>query len=114
MLADWFQVDVISCAAPYYDNRKKKPVSREKLEEVFMNRIQNILEVAIANVVDFLVLGAFGCGAFNNPPQLVAEVFRKLLIDRQYAAYFEKVVFAIKKTGDVCPNYEAFQTVFKE
>lgn len=57
---------------------------------------------------------AFGCGVFNNPPQLVAEVFRKVLIDRQYAAYLEKAAFAIKKTGDTCPNYEAFQIVFKE
>ncbi|MGN1140739.1 MAG: TIGR02452 family protein, partial [Oliverpabstia sp.] len=103
-----------SCAAPYYDNRKKKPVSVEKLEEVFMNRIRNILEVAIANEVDYLILGAFGCGAFNNPPQLVAEVFRNLLVDQRYAAYFEKVIFAIKKTGDVCQNYEAFRTVFEE
>lgn len=114
MLADWFQVDVISCAAPYYDAQKKKPVSKQKLEEVFRNRIQNILEVAISNKVDYLVLGAFGCGAFNNPPQLVAEVFRKLLIDQRYAMYFEKIVFAIKKTGDVCPNYETFRSVFEE
>lgn len=113
MLTDWFKVDVISCAAPYYDNQKKKPVSKEKLEEVFINRIRNILEVAIANDVDNLVLGAFGCGAFNNPPKLVAEIFRKLLIDERYAVYFEKVVFAIKKTGDVCPNYDAFQAVFE-
>lgn len=114
MLTDWFKVDVISCAAPYYDSQKKKPVSKEKLEEVFMNRIRNILEVSIANEVDYLILGAFGCGAFNNPPQLVAKVFRKLLVDQRYAAYFEKVIFAIKKTGDVCQNYEAFRTVFEE
>jgi len=62
--------------------------------------------------VDNLILGAFGCGAFNNPPKLVAEIFRKLLIDERYAMYFEKVVFAIKKTGDVCPNYDAFREVF--
>lgn len=111
-LSTWFQVDAITCAAPYYDPQKKKPVSREKLEEVFTNRIRNILEVAIANDVDYLVLGAFGCGAFNNPPAMVAEVFRRLLLENRYASYFEKVVFAIKKTGDVCPNYEAFKNAF--
>lgn len=112
MLADWFKVDVISCAAPYYDNQKKKPVSKEKLEEVFTNRIRNVLEVAIANDVDNLVLGAFGCGAFNNPPQLVAKVFYKLLVEERYFAYFEKVLFAIKKTGDICTNYDTFREVF--
>lgn len=114
MLLDWFQVDVITCAAPYYDTRKKKPVSIGKLEEVFINRIRNILEVAIANEADYLILGAFGCGAFNNPPELVAEVFHKLLMIQGYAKYFKKIIFAIKKTSDVCPNYEAFRTVFEK
>ncbi len=111
-LPEWFQVDVISCAAPYYDMGKRKPVSREQLAEVFESRIRNILEVAIANDVDQLILGAFGCGAFNNPPELVAGVFKQLLIDHRYARCFEKVVFAIKKTREVCPNLEAFRTVF--
>ena len=113
-LVNWFRVDVISCAAPYYDNQKKKPVSKEKLEEVFTNRIRNVLEVAIDNAVDNLVLGAFGCGAFNNPPELVANVFRKLLVDQRYATYFEKVIFAIKKTGDICPNYDTFRAILEE
>ncbi len=110
--AEWFQVDVITCAAPYYDPRKKKPISKEKLENVFYDRIQNILEAAIDNDVDRLVLGAFGCGAFNNPPDLAAEVFRHLLIDNGYAQYFDKVVFAIKKSRDICPNLNAFQQAF--
>lgn len=114
MLTDWFKVDIISCAAPYYDSKKKKPVSKEMLEEVFTNRIRNILEVVIANKVDYLVLGAFGCGAFNNPPQLVAEVFHKLLISNGYAAYFEKIIFAIKKTHDICANYDTFRIVFEK
>ena len=42
-LSDWFQVDAITCAAPYYDPQKKKPVSHDKLEEVFTNSIRNIL-----------------------------------------------------------------------
>lgn len=113
-MSQWFNVDVISCAAPYYDAHKKNTVSMEKLEEVFVSRITNIFEVAMANDVDVLVLGAFGCGAFNNPPQLVASVFHKLLVKNRYAKYFEKIVFAIKKTGDVCQNLEAFMKTFEQ
>ena len=76
------------------------------------HRRRNIFEVAIANGVDNLVLGAFGCGAFNNLPEIAAGVFKRLLIDNRYASYFEKVAFAIKKTRDVCLNYEAFKSVF--
>ena len=109
----WFAVDVLTCAAPYYDPAKRKPVSMEKFEEVFRNRIRNILEVAAARDVDILVLGAFGCGAFNNPPDLVAGVFRDLLVDRGYGRFFKKTVFAIKKNNEKNTNLSAFQKAFQ-
>ena len=109
----WFRVDVITCAAPYYDVRRKRPVPLEKLAQVFYERIRNILEVAAANDVDILILGAFGCGAFNNPPHLVAEAFRKLLVDKGYGRLFKKIVFAIKKNNSRNSNLEAFRTVFE-
>ena len=112
--ADWFQTDVITSAAPYYDSLRKKPVTMENLENVFYSRIRNILEVAAANDVDRLVLGAFGCGAFNNPPHLVAEQFQSLLIKRGYGRFFKEVVFAIKGRKEPNTNYEAFREVFAE
>lgn len=108
----WYDVDVISCAAPYYDKQKKEPVSMEKLEQVFLDRIRNILEVAAANAADHLVLGAFGCGAFNNPPEVVANMFRKLLIDDGYGALFKSVTFAIKKNEKRSTNFDVFHTAF--
>ena len=112
-LENWFRADVLTCAAPYYDPGKKKPVSMEQLEEVFRGRIRNILEVAAAMDEKVLVLGAFGCGAFNNPPHLVAGVFRELLIDKGYGRFFEKVIFAIKKNNEKNTNLMAFQQVFE-
>ncbi len=112
-MQDWFEVDVITCAAPYYNLSKKKPVSFDKLRQVFFDRIRNILEVAAANDVDILVLGAFGCGAFNNPPELVADVFHQLLIDMPYGKYFKKVLFAIKKNNEENTNLVCFQDVFR-
>ena len=111
-LEHWFRVDVLTCAAPYFDPDKRKPVTMDKLEQVFHDRIKNILEVAGANDVDVLILGAFGCGAFNNPPQLVAEVFRRLLVRSGYGRWFRKVVFAIKKNDAQNTNLKAFQEVF--
>lgn len=112
-LEEWFSVDVITCAAPYYNKYQKKPVSKETLAAVFHSRIRNILETAIDNDVDNLVLGAFGCGAFNNPPQLVAEAFRRLLVDEEYAVRFENVAFAIKTTGVSRKNLDAFRACFQ-
>ena len=109
----WFQVDVLTCAAPFYDKNKKHPVTPEKLREVLCHRIRNILEVAAAKDTDILVLGAFGCGAFNNPPALVADVFRGLLLDKGYFRFFRKTAFAIKKNNSTNTNLEAFREAFK-
>ena len=111
---NWFQVDVLTCAAPYFDINKKRPVTQEKLWDVFYHRIRNILEVAIANDTDILVLGAFGCGAFNNPPVLVADVFRELLVDKGYFRFFGKIAFAIKKNNSANTNLEAFREAFAQ
>ena len=114
MMQPWFHVDVLTCAAPYYDPDKRKPVSMEKLEQVFTGRIRNILEVAAANHADILILGAFGCGVFNNPPEMVAEVFRHLLVDKGYGRFFRKIVFAIKKSNVKDRNLPVFQGVFEK
>lgn len=41
-----------------------------------------------------LVLGAWGCGVFQNDPAQVAEAFRGLLAGR-FAGVFERVVFGV-------------------
>lgn len=104
-----FFVDVITCAAPCLMIKKK---ANDKLMAIYKSRIRNILEVAIAKDVDCLVLGAFGCGAFRNSPYSMAKAFSDVLIGEEYAKYFEKVVFAIKRTGDFCENLCAFETAF--
>lgn len=113
-MEQWHDVDVITCAAPYYDKQKKKPVSLEKLEQVFNDRIHNILKVAVANDVDSLILGAFGCGAFHNPPELVTNEFKKLLIDGGYATLFKNVTFVIKKNEERYTNLDVFRKAFLE
>ena len=107
---DWWDVDVITCAAPYLNGHVFK--TDEELLAIYKSRIRNILEVAISKDVDCLILGAFGCGAFRNNPDLMAKSFADLLIHKQYATYFEKVVFAIKRTGAFCQNLCSFEQAF--
>ncbi len=112
MLDAPFEVDVLTCAAPYYNPCKKHPVSMEQMADVFYRRVLNVLNVAAANDVDSIVLGAFGCGAFNNPPDLVAEAFYRVLIGKQYRDYFRIIVFAIKKNDRDNSNLRAFEQRF--
>lgn len=61
------------------------------------NKLRTILNIAIDNEVDILVLGAIGCGAFHNPPHHVALLFKEIFAEPAYAHAFKKVVFAIKR-----------------
>lgn len=112
---EWFNVDVITCAAPYIANRRY--TNKAALKQLFKSRIKNIFESAIDNDVDVIILGAFGCGAFKNPPELVAKAFHEVIDENDYSSYFKKIVFAIKSTNNndpysPCPNIMAFELEF--
>lgn len=103
---EWFNVDIITCAAPYIAKRNYTNLTALKL--LFKSRIKNILEAAIDNDVDVIILGAFGCGAFKNPPELVAKAFNEVLNENEYCKYFKKIVFAIKSNNSNNSNYSVF------
>lgn len=73
-------------------------------------KIRMMFHLALIQKYDCLVLSALGCGAFNNPPYEIAQIFCKVCKD--YAQQFKKIVFAIKSTND--PNCEIFQEAFLE
>ena len=111
----WFSVDVITSAAPYL--LKRRYVNQTVLRNQFKSRIRNILEAALEHEIQVLILGAFGCGAFGNPPKVVARAFREVLEEMRYQGAFARVVFAIKSSVDgdpysICPNIAAFQQEF--
>lgn len=101
---DWFNVDVIASAAPqlsyYYD--------KDRYKKVIYKRINRVLEIAKHENVDVLILGAFGCGAFNNPPEIVANTFKELLNDY----HFDLVEFAVYCNDDnPFNNYNLFKNI---
>lgn len=104
-----FDIDVITSSAPNI-NFKIKP-NMAKISDIFISRIRNILESAIDNNIEAIVLGAFGCGAFGNDPNLVAEAFRKILIDEHYNEFFKEIVFAIKHSKNN-KNFTSFNAIF--
>ena len=86
---EFVRVDVLSCSAP---NLREKPgnlynfdgntsikISDEELYQIHVKRAKQILDVAIINNIDILVLGAFGCGAFKNNPYVVAKAYKNIL-----------------------------------
>ena len=101
-----FPVDVITCAAPY--NVYGHEI--ELLKNTYIKRLTNIFEAAAENDADVLILGAFGCGVFHNPPELMAETFRTLIRDKYYP-YFKNICFPLVKSAFI-RNYEVSSHIF--
>ena len=105
--SDWYKVDVIVSAAPEF--WRWYPYSESKFKDVIKKRIKRILDVASKEKVDVLILWAFGCGAFQNPPEIVAQTFKDEL--KNYD--FKTVEFAIhSRKGRPNQNFEIFDKVF--
>ena len=104
-----YTVDVITCAAP--DLRAVTDASRyaptqEELLVLLTRRWRRIMAVAASGSADVLILGAFGCGVFANPPQLVAQAFE--LAAKEIDRCFEAIEFAIYSRSADSPNLLAF------
>lgn len=118
---DWYRVNVISCAAPNLRERpsnamnpnageKAVKITRRELHTLLESRIRRIFLVASAEENEVLILGAFGCGAFKNPPDVVADVFWQLT--KEFVRQFETIEYAVYHTDRDAENYKAFQRAF--
>lgn len=83
------------------------------VEEVMLQRIERILQVAIDNNIECLILGAFGCGVFGHDAKKVANWFYFLLKNKGYEIYFKKIIFAVLDNSPMKINYNAFYNPFK-
>ena len=68
------KTDVITCASPNF-SAAEKFVKREENNKVMKSRIRFVLEIAKHQAVDTLILGAFGCGVFQQDPEFVSKCF---------------------------------------
>ena len=119
LLSEPFSVDVISCAAP---NLREKPnnaynsgdgdkvqISDDELLALHEKRARKIFASAIANGIEVLILGAFGCGAFCNDPHIVAQAYKNVLLEFQ--DYFQIIEFAVYCRPKDSINFDAFNAI---
>ena len=79
----------ITCAAPYAPD-----IGQPQAGDLLQKRIHRVLAIARAFGHATLVLGAWGCGAFENDPFRTATDFRQAL-ESDFAGAFSDIVFAI-------------------
>ncbi len=116
----WIKVDVLTCAAPNLranpnnpmnpENSKPISISDDKLYEIHLKRAEKILAIAAYHGADIFVGGAFGCGAFQNNPYVVAEAYKDAV--KKFKGYFQEITFAVYcKPNDKGTNYLAFNKI---
>lgn len=114
----WYEVDVISCAAPNLrkrpsnrmnsgDGDRKVDISAAELKRLHVWRLTRILDVAVQKGVEAIILGAFGCGAFRNDPEVVASAALEVIPN--YVGEFKVIEFAVYCRPDDLSNYYAFR-----
>jgi uncharacterized protein (TIGR02452 family) len=115
--SDWYNVDVITCAAPNLRNFERQKgllvdkygcgsITDKGLKQLHIKRLRRILDIAISNKVESIILGAFGCGAFMNDPRIVADATAEAIKDYLHA--FKNIEFAVFCRPGFEQNYKEF------
>lgn len=99
------EVNVISSAAPDL-RRGEKPPDYRQMTKI---KLQMILNTALENNQELVVLGAYGCGAFSNDPKEIAGIVKEILSERPLYQQKMKIVFAIiSDKNDTKGNIKGF------
>lgn len=112
-------VAVVTSAAPIMHKNWLEDSYAKEYCNIIYKRISAILTCAAHYGYRHLVLGAWGCGAFHNDPDVVAPMFARVLREFTYAGkktddLFERISFAVPYSERNPDNYLAFEEVFGE
>lgn len=98
------------------DHRDGRQVDSMELRRRIKAQLDTLADVGAR----FIVLGAWGCGAFLAPPALVAQLYREE-IARKLQEYqspadapFKRIVFAIYHAGYGSDNFAPFEAEFRD
>lgn len=120
---DWYEVDVVTLAAPNLrsnpsnacnvgDGNKKVKISNAELLKIHKSRLRRLLDAAVKEGAEVAILGAFGCGAFQNNPEVVAKAAMEVV--GEYRRVFKVIEFAVYCPGEDTANYRMFDIAMKK
>ena len=113
-----YEIAVVSVAAM----NRPETINNRLTEEMIAgtkNKIRTILRIGLKHNHDSIVLGAFGCGAFRNPPEHMAEIFDEVINEPEFKNKYKKICFAIledhnsnkshNREGNFKPFFDRFE-----
>lgn len=94
MMEDPYNVAVVSCAALNLDGKYSIKLTAEghmpqEALDITRCKIRTIFRIGLLHGHDALILGAFGCGAFHNPPEEVARLFHEVMEEEEFKNKFK-------------------------
>lgn len=104
-----FFADVITAPAPNAGALDATALAVE-LDATFRRRTRMVIALAAHLGHREVILGAWGCGAFRNDPELAADAFSDALATIEHD--FSRVVFAVFDPRTGAPNTRAFERRF--
>ena len=119
VMSDPFKIDVITLPAVRKPSIDENGDVADWVKDILTNKIKQILDIALENGNDSLVLSAFGCGAYGTPPKIVAKLFYDIIYSDEYKNLFKEIVFAIinlpSTNGAHNPegNFKPFKDIFE-
>ena len=100
VLSEPVKIDgVLSIAALRAPGVNGQKYASDKDRAVMLDKIRLMLQTASYYKLDCLVLGAWGCGAFGNPPHEIARLF-KIALREEFKNSFHHITFSIREMPD--------------
>lgn len=112
-LASPFMCNVITLPALANPELNKDKTYKDKSRFIMIAKIRQILRIALSTGNTKIILGAFGCGAYHNPPMEVAKLFKQVFAEKEFRGKFEKIWFAIIDDNNSNGNYSIFKNEFE-
>jgi len=111
LLDEPYAVSFLTAAAPNLAAiTTNQPTAAASVPAVLAARAERVLAVAAAHGHRNLVLGAWGCGVFQNDPAVVAAAFAAGLA--RASGSFDQVVFAVLDRQRGAPTHAVFARAF--
>ena len=113
-----YDVAVVTCAALNLNGKyaiKLTPDGHmpQSAIDITRNKIRTVFRIGLTYGNDALVLGAFGCGAFKNPPAEIARLFHEMMEEPEFKNKYRLITFSIiEDHNSQNRNLRAFEEEF--
>ncbi len=113
LLDSYYLASVITAPAPNAGQvLRRDPKAWSRIEVALRQRAGYILAVAQDHGHRSLLLGAWGCGVFQNSPTMVADAFGQWLEHPRFLGCFDRVIFGVYDPSKTQTTLKSFQARF--